>query len=272
MRGPGMTCPIHSFDVSYDEAKSIQQSLREQVNLNDTIPIDAIRIVGGVDIAFLQNAKIPDGSNDSNQQVTRDVTSRHTEDSGGEWTSDVTALAAVVTVDVIHGAVLETVYATAPVYFPYIPGLLSFREGPAVIAALDKLSGRPDAMMYDGCGIAHPRGFGLASHMAVLNGIPSVGCAKSRLCGACDDPGERKGDWTSLIYKGKPVGVCLRTRDNVRPVYVSPGSGFSIDSARELVLATVLKYRLPEPTRLAHKFVTAKKKELNATVNMERGG
>ncbi|MFC1607459.1 endonuclease V [Candidatus Latescibacterota bacterium] len=265
-----MTCPIHSFDVSLEEAKAIQQSLREQVNLNDTIPNNAIRVVGGVDIAFLQKENFPDIV-PQNESINGDVTSDIGREGGTGWKPDVTALAVVVTVDITDGAILDTVYATAPVYFPYIPGFLSFREGPAVIAALDKLKDRPDAMMYDGCGIAHPRGFGLASHMAVLNGVPSVGCAKSRLCGACGEPGGRKGDWTRLIYKNKPVGVCLRTRDNVRPLYVSPGSGFSIDSARELVMDSVNKYRLPEPTRLAHKFVTAKKKELKETVNMEWG-
>ena len=114
-------------------------------------------------------------------------------------------------------------------------------------------------MIYDGCGIAHPRGFGLASHMAVLTGIPSIGCAKSRLFGMCDEPGLTKGDWTYIQHKKNIIGACQRTRNNVKPVYISPGSGFSINSARELILSLTWKYRLPEPTRLAHNLVTAEK-------------
>jgi deoxyribonuclease V len=172
----------------------------------------------------------------------------------------VTALAAVVILDAVSLSVVEMAVAAAQVSYPYIPGFLSFREGKAILTALGKLSILPEIMVYDGCGIAHPRGFGLASHMAVMTGIPSVGCAKSNLVGTYNMPGPLKGDWTEIQYKGSIVGQCVRTRDNVRPVFVSPGSGFSMNGARRAVLALTTKYRLPEPTRHAHNLVTAEKK------------
>ena len=255
---------IHSFDVTLDEAKRIQHELRDRVILSDLISIDDISVVSGVDIAFLKEDYAPAGGYDPDSVPAERADAHDAGFTTGRFPrgTRVTAVAAVVTVDVRNGVVLETAYATAPVFFPYIPGFLSFREGPAVLAAIEELNVRPGVMLYDGCGIAHPRGFGLASHMAVLTGIPSAGCAKSLLCGLCGEPLPVKGSWTDLMYNDQRVGVCLRTRDNVRPVYVSPGSGFSVDGARELVMACVGKYRLPEPTRLAHTFVTAKKKEL----------
>lgn len=264
-----MGYPIHSFDVTLDEAKRIQRELRDRVILSDQIPVDNVSIVGGVDIAFVSEYRGAAGRYDL-AAVSAEREDSHTAGSpDGHYRREIrgTAVAAVVTFDVRNGIVLETAFATAPVFFPYIPGFLSFREGPAVLAAIEELSVPPGVMIYDGCGIAHPRGFGLASHMAVLTGIPSVGCAKSRLCGSCDEPSPVKGSWTGLVYKDRRVGVCLRTRDGVRPVYVSPGSGFSVDGARELVLTTVGKFRLPEPTRLAHTYVTAKKKELAKSFN-----
>jgi len=243
------------------EAKKIQSELREHVVLSGSVP-DDVEVIGGADVAFLKNPypSFNPAENSNNNHDTAFSCRGKTPAQSTDRT-DQTALAAIVTLDAKNCSVLETVYATAPVFFPYIPGFLSFREGPAVLAAFRKLKTAPGVMMYDGCGIAHPRGFGLASHMAVLTGIPSVGCAKSLLCGACDDPLPEKGNWTAIHYKNEYVGSCLRTRNNVRPVYVSPGSGFSVDSARELALSFAKKHRLPEPTRLAHNFVTAQKKK-----------
>lgn len=256
--------PVHSFDVSIDDAKKIQKEYRGRVVLEDSVNLDEIRIVGGVDVAFLSGVyRSADSSPGS-----REAFSGKADNKGvtlGEIRPrlpELTALAAVVLIDSQNHEVLEISFATAPVYFPYIPGFLSFREGPAVLAAIKELDTLPGVMIYDGCGIAHPRGFGLASHMGVLTGIPSSGCAKSLLCGSCDEPQPLKGSWTELTYKEKIVGSCLRTRDRVKPVYVSPGSGLSIDGARELVIRCTGKYRLPEPTRLAHKVVSEKKKEL----------
>ncbi|MBN1291945.1 MAG: endonuclease V [Candidatus Latescibacteria bacterium] len=259
-----MECPFHSFYVSTEEAKEIQRDLRGRVELSNTISFKDVEFIGGADVSFL--TAVPDSSEVPAADYVHALDSAHSperkQQAEMEPEPSVSALAVIVVLDAATGSLVETVHAQAPVYFPYIPGLLSFREGPAVLAALGKLKTFPGVMCYDGCGIAHPRGFGLASHMGILTGIPSVGCAKSRLCGTHDEPGWEKGNWTELRFKKKLVGSCLRTRDNVRPVFVSPGNGFSVDGARDFVMACVDKYRLPEPTRLAHKYVTALKKEL----------
>ncbi len=137
------------------------------------------------------------------------------------------------------------------VTFPYIPGLLSFREGPVVIEAIKELEVVPDLLLFDGQGIAHPRGVGIASHIGVLLGIPSIGCAKSRLVGDYREPGVRKGSKSPLRYKEKIVGSVVRSRDNIRPLFVSPGHLIDIDGAVEYVLACTVRYRLPEPIRRA---------------------
>ncbi|MFQ5587053.1 MAG: deoxyribonuclease V [Thermodesulfobacteriota bacterium] len=137
------------------------------------------------------------------------------------------------------------------VTFPYIPGLLSFREGPVVIEALEGLETAPDLILFDGQGIAHPRGVGIASHIGVLLGIPSIGCAKSRLVGDFREPGGKKGSRSPLRYKERVVGAVVRSRDNVRPLFVSPGHLVDIEGSVEYVLACTSRYRLPEPTRRA---------------------
>ncbi len=146
--------------------------------------------------------------------------------------------------------------------FPYIPGLLSFREGPAVIEAVEKLGVRPGVIIFDGQGIAHPKGLGLASHIGVLLDVPTIGCAKSRLVGEYKEPGLKKGAWSPLKYHGKVVGSVLRTRDHVRPLFVSPGHKIDLRSSLEIVLGCTRKFRIPEPLRMAD-FVSKKiKREL----------
>ena len=257
-----MICPVHSFNVSLEEAKRIQFDLRKRVTLSDAISdFDEIKFVGGADVAFIETvANFPRTQNTDNRFLVNTSSRNKSSIERDAQKNKLTALAGVVIMDIKEGCVIETTCATAPVFYPYIPGFLSFREGPAILAALGKLFNLPGVMIYDGCGIAHPRGFGLASHMAVLTGIPSIGCAKSRLFGMCDEPGLTKGDWTYIQHKKNIIGACQRTRNNVKPVYISPGSGFSINSARELILSLTWKYRLPEPTRLAHNLVTAEKK------------
>ena len=256
------SCPIHSFDVSLEEAKQIQGGLRKLVEIRDTIAnIDEVDLVGGADVAFTTSPLDSSARLNSNNENFFTYSSEPLSSTKGSWKT-ATAVAVAVVIDVKHGCVVETAYATAPVFFPYIPGFLSFREGLAVLKAFGELSVFPEVMIYDGCGIAHPRGLGLASHMSLLTGIPSVGCAKSLLCGTCGKVGPGRGEWTAIRYHDSIVGTCLRTRDNVRPVYVSPGSGFSIEGARKIVLSLALKYRLPEPTRLAHNLVTEYKKKL----------
>jgi deoxyribonuclease V len=140
---------------------------------------------------------------------------------------------------------------------PYIPGLLSFREIPMLVKAWEALKEKPDVLVVDGIGIAHPRRLGLASHLGLLLGIPTVGCAKSVLTGVYEDPAPEKGSRTYLTDKktGEKIGVALRTKDRVNPVFVSPGHLITLDEAADLVLSCVRGYRLPEPTRLAHNTV-----------------
>jgi deoxyribonuclease V len=256
----GRHSPVHSFGVSYQEAKSIQNELRQKVEIADSLNQNGEGVlVGGADVAFLSSV-----NHFSSQAVSSSKDSSSFEFSSSQApscvVSQVTALAAVVIIERGTDLVAEVSKAFAPVLYPYIPGFLSFREGPAVLAALGELQILPDVMLYDGTGIAHPRGFGLASHMALLTGIPSIGCAKSLLCGECKEPGAEKGDWTELWYDNCLVGACVRTRRGVKPIFISPGSGFSVRGAVEFVLSLPGKYRLPEPTRLAHMTVTSEKK------------
>ena len=146
---------------------------------------------------------------------------------------------------------LEDSVAIREVTMPYIPGLLSFREGPVLVDAIEGLSCVPDLLLFDGQGIAHPRGVGIASHIGVLLGIPAVGCAKSRLVGDYTEPGVNKGDRSPLFFKGETVGTVLRTRDRVRPLFISPGHLIDIKDSVEYILATTVRYRLPEPIRRA---------------------
>jgi deoxyribonuclease V len=135
--------------------------------------------------------------------------------------------------------------------FPYVPGYLSFREIPAVLAVLERLSVRPDLVLCDGQGIAHPRRFGLASHIGVLTGLPTVGVAKSRLVGTHGEPGRERGDWVPLMDKDEIIGAVLRTRAGVKPIYVSIGHRVALETAIAFVLACTTRYRLPETTRAA---------------------
>ena len=149
-------------------------------------------------------------------------------------------------------APLEDAEASRPLDFPYIPGYLSYREGRAILEALAGLSQTPDLLLVDGQGIAHPRRFGIASFLGVLCGRPSIGCAKSRLVGDARDPGPRRGCSSRLVFGSELVGSVLRTRDGVRPVYVSPGHLIDVEGAVELVLSMTRVFRIPEPLRRAH--------------------
>lgn len=151
---------------------------------------------------------------------------------------------------------IESVTANVPLEFPYIPGLLSFREGPVVLSAWKKLEIKPDLLMFDGQGIAHPRGFGIASHIGLWIGRPTVGVAKSRLYGIHAIPGQRRGEYAELFdehNRTRVIGLVLRTRTNVKPVYVSPGHLIDIQHSLDIILKWCTKYRLPEPTRWAHR-------------------
>jgi deoxyribonuclease V len=159
---------------------------------------------------------------------------------------------------------IEETYAVTETLFPYIPGLLSFREGPAIVNALKGLRKKPDIVLFDGQGIAHQRRLGIASHIGVLLNVPTIGCAKSRLVGTYKEPGLKKTSWSFLKHGGKIVGVVLRTKDNVKPIFVSPGHRIDIQGSIDIVLICCQKYRIPEPLRRAD-FISKKiKRELSA--------
>lgn len=164
-------------------------------------------------------------------------------------------IAAVVVWHVAEQRVVEQVHAVRPVGMPYVPGLLSFREAPAVIAAIRKLSRRPDVFMFDAQGIAHPRRLGLAAHVGVVLDHPSIGCAKSRLCGVAGDVRKRAGFFAPLRDKQEVIGSVLRTRTNTKPLFISVGHRITLADARRVVMDCCTKYRLPEPTRRADRAV-----------------
>jgi deoxyribonuclease V len=164
--------------------------------------------------------------------------------------------------DVRAQQVVEQHVTYRPTRFPYVPGLLSFREAPALVAVLRKLRCEPDVFMFDGQGLAHPRHFGLACHMGILIDRPSLGCAKSLLVGTCETPQPARGSTAPLEHRGERIGMAVRTRDNVRPVYVSIGHRLSLSAAVKVVLASSIGFRLPEPVRLADQLVAREKKRI----------
>jgi deoxyribonuclease V len=177
------------------------------------------------------------------------------------------ARAAVVVLRYPDLTAIEGVIGEAPLTFPYIPGLLAFREGPAVLAAWERLHTRPDLVMFDGQGIAHPRGLGIAAHMGLWLECPTIGVAKSRLYGHHAGPGPRRGDHVDLHHERDParvIGAVLRTRPGVNPLYISPGYGIDLPRSLEFVLKCCTTYRLPEPTRWAHKYAAGEKLPLDA--------
>lgn len=159
---------------------------------------------------------------------------------------------------------LQDTFFKGKIPFPYIPGFLSFREGPAIIKAVKKLDRWPDLLLVDGHGIAHPRGIGIASHIGVILNLPTIGCAKSRLIGEFREPGGEKGQWSYLYPAGesrKPIGAVLRTRRDVKPLFVSPGHLVDIESSVEIVIKSTAGYRIPEPLRRADMLSRMMKRE-----------
>src|SRR5258708_4972373 len=209
---------LHGWDVSQEEAVAIQQRLRHLVQRRPTLALDAVRTVAGIDASY--------------KDVSR---------------------AAVVVLAFPSLEVIEQVEAIRETTFPYVPGLLSFREVPAVLDALAKLIVPPDVLMCDGQGYAHPRRLGLASHLGVYLNRPAVGCAKSRLIGRYEEPGPNSGDRSPLVDHGGAIGAVLRPKPRTNPLFVAVGHLLDLETAVELVLRCLRGYRLPEPTRLADK-------------------
>ena len=210
------------------EAKTIQEILRKRVRIISFR--NRLEYIAGVDAAFLNK--------------------------------EIVGVACLYRYPDIH--LVEETYAVTETLFPYIPGFLSFREGPVIMEALKGLRKKPDIILFDGQGIAHPKRLGIASHIGVLLNMPTIGCAKSRLVGSYKEPGFKKGSWSSLSYNEEIVGAVLRTKDNVNPLFVSPGHRVDIRGSVKIVLACSQGYRIPEPLRRAD-FISKKiKRELSA--------
>ncbi len=209
---------LHQWRFEYGAARRLQEELAERVRI-EPIP-EPVRMVAGADVSF-------------SKKLAR-------------------FFAAVVVCRLPEMEVVEVRTADTPPSAPYIPGMLTFREGPTLLEAFGKVEAAPDAVIFDGQGYAHPRRLGLACHMGLWLGLATVGCAKSRLVGEHEEPGRRKGEWTPLTENGERLGDVVSTRTDVRPVFVSPGHLADFATSRALVLRCCTKYRLPEPTRRAH--------------------
>ena len=201
------------------EALRIQQDMRGLVRIGDDF--SPVRMIAGIDVGY---------------DVERNMSK-----------------AALVLVNIEDLTPVTSLVEFDPTPFPYIPGLLSFREAPVILKVLSRLKEMPDMLFIDGQGIAHPRRLGIAAHIGVLTGLPSIGVAKSVLCGQYEEPGLKKGESRDLMHKGEKIGTVFRSRDNVKPLFISPGHRVGHDSAVSLVERCLTRYRLPEPTRLADK-------------------
>ncbi|MBI4384483.1 MAG: deoxyribonuclease V [Nitrospinae bacterium] len=219
--------PLHAWDVSPKEAVGIQNRLARRIVLESRSAPP--QIVAGADIAF-------DKASDA-------------------------AFAVVVLLRFPSLLPFEKFVFKGTVKFPYVPGLLSFREAPLLLKTFEQVEPAPDLIFFDGQGLAHPRRLGLASHLGLFLDCPTVGCAKSRLTGHYEKPGQEKGSVSPLLNDaGEPLGAVVRTRDNCKPVFVSPGHKIDIDSAVRWTLQCTTRYRIPEPTRLAHNLVSEYKR------------
>ncbi len=208
----------HPWDVDTTQARALQEQLRARVETADRL--GPVHLVAGVDVGF-----------EADNTITR---------------------AAVAVLEFPTLELCEYAIARRPTSFPYVPGLLSFREIPAVLDALAQLDSRPDLLLCDGQGIAHPRRLGIAAHLGVLCDVPAIGVAKSRLIGRHIAVPDQRGAWVPLRDEGEIIGAVLRTRRGVNPLYISPGHRISLTTALRYVLACTPRYRLPETTRQAH--------------------
>lgn len=213
----------HSWDVTPQQAREIQNELKQQVVCHDQLTTSLSR-VAGVDVGF-----------ENHGQITR---------------------AAVVVLSFPELELLESAVACKPTAFPYVPGLLSFREIPAILEALEKLQMHPQLLLCDGQGYAHPRRFGLACHLGVLTDIPSIGVGKTRLIGEYKVVPDHRGAWVVLVNRKEVIGAVLRSRKSVKPIFISVGHRVSLKTSIELVMACTNRFKLPETTRWAHRFAS----------------
>ncbi|MGA2315620.1 MAG: endonuclease V [Thermodesulfobacteriota bacterium] len=209
---------LHSWNVSVEEAIQIQEALKDRIILKKTF--SKVRTMGGGDVAYSKNENRLFG--------------------------------AIVILSFPDMEILDMATADGKIPFPYIPTLLSFREGPILIKTFQRLKIKPNIMIFDGQGIAHPRGMGLASHMGLWLNLPSIGCAKTALLDEFISPGPSKGSYEWIRREGKKVGAVLRTKENVKPLFISPGHRIDLSTSIQLLLESCRGFRIPEPLRKAH--------------------
>lgn len=219
--------PLHQWNLTAEQAVQLQKQLAYEVVTEDKFELP-IKTVAGIDLGY-----------DAKSETCR-------------------AVVAVLSFPELE--LVESSEAITPIQFPYVPGLLSFRETPVAVKALEKLKITPDVILCDGQGIAHPRRFGIACHIGLIADVPAIGVAKSVLVGKFENLGEKRGSTAPMIYKNEIVGAALRTKDKVQPVYVSAGHRISLETAIDLVLQCAPKYRLPETTRMADQMASYRKK------------
>jgi len=219
---------LHSWNVTPGEAIAIQEALRTRIRLRDTFAITDV--IAGADMSI-----------------------------DGDW-----GYGGVITYTFPRLEEIERRSVRMKLTFPYVPGLLAFREAPVLLAALALLSTEPDLLLFDGQGIAHGRRMGIATHMGILLNKPTIGCAKSRLVGTFEEPGADRGCYEPLVHGGENVGAVLRTRKQVRPIFVSPGTGISLNTSINIVMRCLDGYRIPKPTREADHYVGSIKRKPRA--------
>ena len=219
--------PLHDWNLTPPQAIQLQKQLAHEVVAEDRFGAP-FKTVAGIDLGY-------DAKNDTSRAV-------------------------VVVLSFPKLELIETSEAILPIQFPYVPGLLSFRETPVAIKALEKLTVAPDLILCDGQGLAHPRRFGIACHIGLIVDVLTIGVARSLLVGKVENLGETRGNTAPLVYRNEQVGVALRTKDKVQPIYVSIGHRISLETATDFVLQCTPKYRLPETTRLADKLASYRKK------------
>lgn len=238
---------LHPWNVSYKKAIEIQERLKKCIVLKCVVK--NFKYVAGADVSYLPEETI---QTNANLKESAKLTCRR---SSTVTKKSEMFFASVVVFELNTMKRVEAVTASGEVDFPYIPGLLSFRESPILLKAFAKIKSNIDVVILDAQGIAHPRGIGLASHIGLLLDKPSIGCAKTRLIGDYNEMGEDVGCYSHLTVQDKIVGAVLRTRKKVKPVFVSPGHKIDLDSSIDVVLKSSCRYRLPEPVRQAHNLV-----------------
>jgi deoxyribonuclease V len=214
---------LHDWHVTVEQAVQLQHELVRRLEDGPPLTLREGMLVAGVDVSV---KPAPDGT---------------------AWSR-----AAVVVLEYPSMTPVEVVTAHMPTPFPYVPGLLTFREGPVLVQAFEKLASAPDVYIFDGMGRAHPRRIGIAAHMGLWLDRPTIGCGKTLFVGRHDDPPHERGAWTPLVHRGDLIGAALRTRPHVKPVYISAGHRIDLASSLAVTMACTGKYRLPEPIRAAH--------------------